>query len=88
MASDAVWILGITMTKFGKHPDRDTIDLASEATMGALADGGVTMGDIDVMAAGSLMARRRRSRCCRRSPMRWVRRSRCCSMAASDRART
>jgi acetyl-CoA acyltransferase len=55
MARDDVWILGITMTKFGKHPDRDTIDLASEATMGALADGGVTMGDIDVIAAGSLM---------------------------------
>jgi acetyl-CoA acetyltransferase len=55
MASDDVWILGITMTKFGKHPDCDTIDLAAEATRGALADGGVTMGDIDVIAAGSLM---------------------------------
>jgi len=55
MASDAVWILGITMTKFGKHPDSDTIDLAAQATMGALGDGGVSMGDIDVIAAGSLM---------------------------------
>ncbi|HXY44516.1 MAG TPA: thiolase family protein [Acidimicrobiales bacterium] len=55
MASDDIWILGITMTKFGKHPDKDTIDLASEAVMGALADGEVTMGDMGVMAAGSLM---------------------------------
>jgi acetyl-CoA acetyltransferase len=43
------------MTRFGKHPDSDTIDLAAEATMGALADGGVTMRDMQVMAAGSLM---------------------------------
>jgi acetyl-CoA acetyltransferase len=55
MSSDDIWILGITMTKFGKHPDKDTIDLASEAIMGALADGEVTMADMGVMAAGSLM---------------------------------
>src|SRR5262245_8933668 len=55
MAED-VWILGITMTKFGKHPDKDTMDLASEAARGALADGGVTMKDIGVLAAGNLMA--------------------------------
>ena len=41
MATDDIWILGITMTKFGKHADRDIIDLASEAALGALADGGV-----------------------------------------------
>src|SRR4051794_14643623 len=55
MASDDVWILGIHMTKFGKHPDKDTIDLAAEATMGALDDAGVTMKDMGVLAAGNLM---------------------------------
>ena len=55
MANDDIWILGITMTKFGKHPDKDTVDLASEAVMGALADGGVTMRDMGVLAAGCLM---------------------------------
>ncbi len=55
MASDDIWILGIRMTKFGKHTDKDIIDLASEAAMAALADGGVTMRDIGVMAAGNLM---------------------------------
>ena len=55
MASEDVWILGIHMTKFGKHTDKDIVDLASEATMGALADGGVTMADIGVLAAGNLM---------------------------------
>lgn len=53
--SDDVWILGITMTKFGKHPDEDTIDLAAEAVHGALADGGVTMGDMGILAAGNLL---------------------------------
>jgi len=56
MASDDLWILGIHMTKFGKHPDKDMVDLASEAVLGALADGGVTMADMGVIAAGSLMA--------------------------------
>src|SRR5919107_51587 len=54
MAED-VWILGITMTKFGKHPDKDPVDLAAEAAMGALADGGVTMQQMGVVAAGNLM---------------------------------
>jgi acetyl-CoA acetyltransferase len=54
--SDNVWILGIHMTKFGKHPDKDTVDLAAEAAMAALADAGVTMRDMGVLAAGNLMA--------------------------------
>jgi acetyl-CoA acetyltransferase len=55
MASDDLWILGIHMTKFGKHPDQDLVDLASEAVLGALADGGVTMKDMGIIGAGSLM---------------------------------
>ena len=55
MAADDIYILGIVMTKFGKHPDKDTVDLASEAAMGALKDAGVTMADMGVMAAGCLM---------------------------------
>jgi acetyl-CoA acetyltransferase len=43
------------MTKFGKYPDRDTVDLAAEAVMAALADGGVTMKDMGILAAGCLM---------------------------------
>ena len=56
MANDDIWILGIHMTKFGKHPDEDLVDIASQAAMAALADGGVTMRDMGVLAAGSLMA--------------------------------
>jgi acetyl-CoA acyltransferase len=54
-ASDDIWILGITMTKFGKHADKDIVDLGAEAAMGALRDGGVTMRDMGVLAAGNLM---------------------------------
>ncbi len=53
--SESVWILGITMTKFGKHPDKDPVDLASEAVLGALSDAGVTMKDIGIIGAGNLM---------------------------------
>ena len=55
MARDDVWILGIHMTKFGKHPNLDTVDLAAEAALNALADGGVSMKDMGVIAAGNLM---------------------------------
>jgi acetyl-CoA acyltransferase len=55
MASDDIWILGIHMTKFGKHADKDVVDLGAEAARAALADGGVTMKDMGVLAAGNLM---------------------------------
>jgi acetyl-CoA acetyltransferase len=54
-SSDDIYILGINMTKFGKQPDLDSVDLASEAVTAALDDAGVTMADMGVMAAGSLM---------------------------------
>ena len=53
--SEDIWILGIHMTKFGKHPDKDTVDLAAEAVQAALKDGGVSMKDIGIIAAGNLM---------------------------------
>jgi acetyl-CoA acetyltransferase len=53
--ADDVWILGIHMTKFGKHPDRDVVDLASEAALAALRDGGVSIKDVGIIAAGNLM---------------------------------
>jgi acetyl-CoA acetyltransferase len=56
MSSDDLWILGIHMTKFGKHPELDTVDLAVEAALGALNDGGVEMKQMGVLAAGCLMA--------------------------------
>ena len=55
MSSDDIYILGIHMTQFGKHPDKDVVDLGAEAAMAALADAGVTMGEMGILAAGNLM---------------------------------
>ena len=53
--ADNVWILGIHMTDFGKHREKDTLDLGTEAVRGALRDAGVQMSDIGVMASGNLI---------------------------------
>lgn len=50
-----VWILGISMTKFGKHPESDEIDLAAEAATEALSDGGIQIDDVGILAAGNLL---------------------------------
>ena len=55
--SDSIFILGINMTKFGKHPDKDVVDLGAEAMMAALSDAGVSMGEMGILAAGNLMGR-------------------------------
>ena len=55
MAADDIWIVGSNMTKFGKHPDKDAIDLAAEASMAALADAGITMAEVGVLGVGNLM---------------------------------
>jgi acetyl-CoA acetyltransferase len=49
-----VWLLGASMTKFGRYPDKDLMDLGSEATIAALADAALSIHDVDILAAGSL----------------------------------
>src|SRR5258708_28752073 len=51
---DNVWILGTYMTKFGRHNDKDLIDLASESALGAMKDADVTIHDMQVLGCGSL----------------------------------
>jgi acetyl-CoA acetyltransferase len=51
--SETLWIIGAAMTPIRRHLDRDVTDLAVEASLGALADAGVTMQDVQVMAVGS-----------------------------------
>lgn len=43
---DAIYIAGIAMTVFGRHPDRSVDDLAGEALSGALKDAGCSASDI------------------------------------------
>ena len=51
---ESVWVLGASMTKVSRYPDKDVIDLAAEATFNALDDAGVSIFDIQVLAAGSM----------------------------------
>jgi acetyl-CoA acyltransferase len=52
--SDAVWVLGASMTKIARYDDKDVVDLAAEATFDALDDAGISIFDVNVLAAGSL----------------------------------
>ena len=48
-----VWIVGAAMTKFGRYPDKDVLDLSSDAALDAMADADTTIHDMNVMAVGS-----------------------------------
>jgi len=54
MMAESVWVLGAAMTKIGRYPEKDVIDLASEAAIDALEDGGVAMRDMQVMGMGNM----------------------------------
>jgi acetyl-CoA acetyltransferase len=54
--SDNVWVLGAAMTKVGRYPDKDIVDLAAQATFDALDDAGVSIFDMQILAAGSLFS--------------------------------
>jgi acetyl-CoA acetyltransferase len=51
--SDSVWVLGASMTKIGRYPDKDVIDLAADAAFDALADAGVEMKDMGILSCGN-----------------------------------
>ena len=52
--ANSVWILGASMTKFGRYPGKDLVDLGAEAARDALADAGATIHDMQVMGVGNL----------------------------------
>ncbi len=52
--NDHVWIIGTSMTKFGRFPELDLLDLASTATLDALADSGQSMADVGLLALGNV----------------------------------
>jgi acetyl-CoA acetyltransferase len=43
-----IYVAGIAMTVFGRHPERSLHDLAGEALQGALKDAGCAAGDLGV----------------------------------------
>ncbi len=54
MSGDNVWILGASMTKFGRYPDRDVVDLGAESALAALDDGDTSIFDMDILSVGCL----------------------------------
>ncbi len=55
-----VFVAGVGMIRFGRYPDRDVPDLGAEAALLALADAGLTMRDVGLLAAGAVSSRRTR----------------------------
>src|SRR5262245_62239624 len=51
----AAFVAGVHMLKFGRYKDRDVTDMGGEACLAALDDAGLTMRDVQYMAAGCLM---------------------------------
>jgi acetyl-CoA acetyltransferase len=54
VSSGDVWIIGASMTAFGRFPEKDLIDLAAEAALRALSDAGASITDIGVLALGNV----------------------------------
>jgi len=52
--AETVWILGASMTRFGRYPDKDLVDLGAEAALAALDDAGATIADMGVLSCGNL----------------------------------
>ena len=52
MSTGDIWIIGASMTPFGRFADRDLMDLASTAAMDALKDAQITMDQIGVLMPG------------------------------------
>jgi acetyl-CoA acetyltransferase len=46
------WITGVGLTPYGKHPQKNTLDLMSEASAAALADARIERKDVDGLLCG------------------------------------
>jgi acetyl-CoA acetyltransferase len=49
-----VAVVGVSMIKFGRYPDRDVSQLAAQAGFEALSDAGMTMKNIEALYSGNL----------------------------------
>src|SRR2546429_6314957 len=49
-----VYVAGVAMIRFGRYPERDVPDLGAEAVLRALKDAGLSVKDVELMAAGCL----------------------------------
>jgi acetyl-CoA acetyltransferase len=49
-----IWIIGASMTKFGRFPDLDLLDLAADAATAAMRDADTDMGKVGVLTMGNV----------------------------------
>jgi acetyl-CoA acetyltransferase len=49
-----VYIVGIDMTRFGRHPERTVVQLAADAALLALDDCGLTIHDVQALYSGNI----------------------------------
>src|SRR5438093_6617694 len=49
-----VAVVGATMLKFGRYPDKDVVTLASEAAIGAMKDATCSIKDVEIVVSGNL----------------------------------
>ncbi|MXP24191.1 thiolase family protein [Gordonia sp. HNM0687] len=54
MSSGDIWIIGASMSPFGRFPDRDLIDLAADAALDALGDAAISIADVNILAMGNV----------------------------------
>ena len=52
-SESAVYVVGVGMTRFGRHDDVADLDLAASAVRDALADAGVAWSDVDLAVGGT-----------------------------------
>ncbi len=53
--SREVFVAGVGMLRFGRHPDKDVPELGGEAALLALDDAGLGIRDVQMLAAGCLL---------------------------------
>jgi acetyl-CoA acyltransferase len=49
-----VAIVGANMLQFGRYPDKDVVELAATAALGALKDAGISIKDVELVSSGNL----------------------------------
>ena len=49
-----VAIVGVSMLKFGRYPDKQVPELGAQAVLLALNDAGITLKDVEIMVSGNL----------------------------------
>lgn len=49
-----IWVIGTSMTKFGRYPDQDAFDLGARAALDAFEDSETRIQDMEVLAVGSV----------------------------------